>query len=115
MGLRGPQPQLKLRSEPLTDLNPPAWLGHIGADYWNQHAHQLAENQLLTASTAQSFGVLCDLWEKWTELQGQPFTKQYESVTKAYLAWAKLFRLVPNEKPAVKEDRYADFGEVEIE
>lgn len=115
MGLRGPQPQLKLRSEALEDLDPPKWLGEVAADYWRCHAHQLAENQLLTQQTAQSFSILCDLWEKWNELQGQPWGKAYDSVEKAYMRWAKLFRLVPNEKPAVKEDRYADFGEVDVD
>ena len=89
-------------------------LGEVAAAYWVRHAPQLAENQLLTAQTADSFAMLCDVWEKWTELQTKGWSKEYELAGKAYQALAKFFRLLPTEKPHVKEDRFTDFGEVEL-
>jgi len=33
---------------------------------------------------------------------------------KAFTSLAKNFRLLPTEKPQVKEDRFADFGEIDL-
>jgi hypothetical protein len=115
MGLRGPQPQLKIRSEPLADVTPPDWLGDVARAYWLKHAPQLVENQLLTTQTSDSFAAFCDLHERLMSFRGQPTTRAYLDTHSKYMACAKLWRLVPNEKPNVKEDRYADFGEVEFE
>jgi hypothetical protein len=114
MGIRGPQPQLKLRSEPLTDLNPPDWLGDVGKAFWRKHSVQLKDNHLLTAQTADSFGILCDLWERVQSFKGQDTTRSYLDTLKAFTSLAKNFRLLPTEKPNVKEDRFADFEEVDV-
>jgi phage terminase small subunit len=115
MGLRGPAPVIKIRSEPLQDLTPPDWLGNEEAkQFWSKHAHQLQENHLLTAQTVDSFALLADLWERVQSFRGQPTTRAYLDTMKAFTSLAKNFRLLPTEKPEVKEDRFADFGEINI-
>lgn len=111
MGIRGPAPKLKIRSERLEDLTPPDWLGELARAYWQKHAEQLVENQLLTQQTAESFAITADLWERVRGYHGQPTDKRYLDTVKSFRDYAKLFRLLPTEKPQVKEDRYADFGE----
>jgi hypothetical protein len=115
LGLRGPQPHLKLRSNPLTDLTPPDWLGEVARAYWNRHADQLARNKLLTAQTADAFALHCDLWGRLQAMRTEPTTRAYLDTFSKFTASSKLFRLVPNEKPQVKESRYEDFAEVEFE
>jgi phage terminase small subunit len=115
MGLRGPQPTLKIRSEPLLDLNPPDWLGDEAKQFWSKHAHQLQENHLLTVQTVDSFALLADLWERVQSFRGETTTRAYLDTMKAFTSLAKNFRLLPTERPEVKEDRFADFAEVEIE
>ena len=114
MGLRGPQPQLKLRSEPLHELTPPDWLGTEAKDFWERHSVQLKDNQLLTAQTADAFALLCDLWERLKMFHGETTCRSYLDTLKAFSSLAKTFRLLPTEKPHVKEDRFADFGEVDV-
>jgi hypothetical protein len=116
MGLRGCLPNITMKSEPLHDLTPPDWLGDEGKAYWRKHAHQLVENHLLTAQTADSFALLADLWERVQAFKGMDTSRTYLDVVRAYTGLAKNFRLLPTEKPHVKEtDRFADFAEVEIE
>lgn len=115
MGLRGPQPQLKLRSQELEDLTPPDWLSDTAKQYHDKHAEQLKDNQLLTLQTSDSYAMLCDLYSRLQEFRGQATTRSYLDTLKAYTSLAKLFRLVPNEKPNVKEDRFEDFREVDFE
>ena len=113
MGLRGPQPKLKLRSEALQDLSPPDWLGAEGKAFWNRHAAQLRDNQLLTAQTADGFALLADLWERVQSFRGLDTSRAFLDTSKAFTALAKNFRLLPTEKPNIKEDRFSEFGEVE--
>jgi phage terminase small subunit len=115
MGLRGPQPTLKLRSEPLTDLAAPEWLSKDAAAFYSKHAKQLQENQLLTVQTADAFALACDLWARVQQFKGKETSRAYLDTVKAFLSAVKPFRLVPNEKPHVKEDRFADFTEVDID
>ena len=115
MGLRGPAPQLKIRSEELHDLTPPDWLGDEARAYHERHAEQLRSNHLLTVQTSDSYAMLCDLYARLQEFRGLSTTRSYLDTLKAYTSLAKLFRLVPNEKPHVKEDRFEDFGEVAFE
>lgn len=114
MGIRGPQPQLKLRSEPLADIAPPDWLGDEAKSFWRKHAGQLKQNQLLTSQTADAFALLSDLWERVQMFRGQGTTRAFLDTSKAFTSLAKNFRLLPTEKPNVKEDRFADFGEVDV-
>jgi len=114
MGLRGPQPQLKLRSNPLEDLAPPDWLRADGRAYFLRHCDQLAENQLLTRETAESWAAHCDLYQRLCDMRGEPTTRAFLDLHKAFVTSCKFFRLIPSEKPNVKEDRFADFGEVEL-
>ena len=114
MGSRGPQPKLKLKSEALDSIEPPDWL--LDADalcYWTRHASQLVENQLLTAQTVDSFALLCDLWAKTKAMSGAQVNRQYLDTVRAFTSLAKLFRLMPSEKPNVKEDRFADYLELD--
>lgn len=115
MGIRGPAPKLKIRSEELEDITAPDWLGTLARAYWDTHAPQLRENQLLTVQTSESFAITCDLWERVREHQGKPTDKRYLDTVKAFRDYAKLFRLLPTEKPQVKESRFADFGEVDVD
>lgn len=115
MGMRGPAPQLKLRSEPLHDMTPPAWLCETAKAYWSKHCHQLRDNQLLSVQTSDSYAVLCDLYARLMDFRGKETTRSFLDTLKAYQSLAKLFRLVPTEKPHVKEDRFTDFAEVELE
>lgn len=115
MGLRGPQPKLKIRSERLEDLSPPEQLGGIARAYWEKHAEQLRQNQLLTVQTAESFEITCDLYERYRDYKGKKTEKLYLDTVKAFRDYAKLFRLLPTEKPQVKESRFEDFGEVDFE
>lgn len=115
MGLRGPQPQLKLRSEELLDLSAPDWLSVEAKAYWDKHAQQLKDNQLLTVQTSDSFAIHCDLYARLMAHRGQATTRSYLDTLKAYERGAKVFRLQPTEKPHVKESRFEDFGEVLFE
>jgi len=114
MGLRGPQPTLKIRSNALEDLTPPAWLRDEAVSYWNRHAEQLQENHLLMRETAESFAIHCDLWARLCDMRGQPTTRAYLDLHKAFVTSSKHFRLVPSEKPQVKEDRFTDFTEIDV-
>lgn len=114
MGIRGPQPKLKLRSEPLNDLTPPDWLGPEGKAFFEKHCFQLKDNQLLTQQTTDSFALLCDLWERLKMFHGETTCRSYLDTLKAFTSLAKTFRLLPTEKPNVKEDRFSDFGEVDV-
>lgn len=115
MGLRGPAPNIRLRQNALEDLTPPEWLGEDAVAYWLQHAQQLQENQLLTRETAESYAIHCDLWQRMCDMRGLPTTRAYLDLHKAFVTSSKHFRLIPSEKPQVKEDRFADFNEVVIE
>lgn len=116
MGLRGPQPVLQLKSEPLADLQPPRWLQGEGVDFWNRHAKMLAENQLLTETTKDAFANLCHVSHMLAGYRQDLLpTKTYFDLIKTWERLAKAFRLLPTEKPNVKEpDRFKDFPEVEI-
>lgn len=114
MGLRGPQPKLKLRSEALDDLSPPDWLGDEGKAYWSENAPQLKANQLLTVQTVHSFAMLCDLWDRYQSFHGADTSRIYLDTVKAYTTLAMKYRLLPTEVPNVKESRFADFAEVEL-
>lgn len=114
MGLRGPQPQLQLRSEPLHDLTPPDWLGEAAKSYWHRHAPQLVDNQLLTQQTADNFALVADLWERLQEFRGQATTRSYLDLLKSYHSMSKPYRMWPTEKPNVKEDRHQDKPEFEF-
>lgn len=115
MGLRGVLPNLKLRSEALTDLTAPDWLSADGKSYWMKHSGQLAENHLLTVQTSDAFAMLCDLYGRLMEFVGEGTSRTYLDTLKAFQNLSKNFRLLPTEKPLVKEERYADFSEVNFE
>ena len=116
MGLRGPLPQLRTAAaEKLHDLTPPPWLSAEAAAYWTRHAATLARNSLLTLQTADSFALCCDLWGRVRELSDQPTTRSYLDTVKAYNQLAKLFRLVPCDKPGAPVDRrHDDKGEFQF-
>jgi hypothetical protein len=115
LGLRGPLPKQQIRSERLDDLTPPDWLGPLAREYWAKHADQLRHNQMLTVQTAESFAITCDLWQRVRGYAGLPTDKRYLDTVKSFRDYAKLFRLLPTEKPQVKESRFEDFGEVDFE
>ena len=116
MGIHGPLPTIKLRSEALADYNPPEWLiDAVAVSYWKRHVAMLCENQILTQSTVESFALLCDLWSKVKGCAGQDITRQYLDSVRSFTALAKQFRLMPTEKPNIKEARFASFKEVDLE
>lgn len=90
-------------------------MGETARQFWVKHADQLKANQLLTVQTSDTFASVCDLYERLQTFRGKDTTRAYLDTLKAFTSLAKLFRLVPNEKPNVKEDRYEDFGEVDFE
>lgn len=114
MGCRGPLPQIKLRSNPLEDLAPPDWLGDEAKAYWHYHAEQLKQNQLLTRETAHAFADHCDLHQRLCDMRNGETTRVFLDLRKAFSASCKIWRVLPTEKPHVKEDRFTDFGEVEL-
>lgn len=89
-------------------------MGDEGKAFYAKHAFQLKDNQLLTAQTADSFALLADLWERVHSFRGQETSRAFLDTMKAFTSLAKNFRLLPTEKPEVKEDRFADFGEVDV-
>lgn len=114
MGIRGPQPKLKLRQNAIDDLTPPEWLKVEAKSYWTTHAHQLQLNQLLTHETKESFAIHCDLWARLCEMREAPTTRAYLDLHKAFVTSSKHFRLIPSEKPNVKEDRFSEFAEIDV-
>jgi hypothetical protein len=89
-------------------MNPPDWLDAQGAAFFRKHSKQLIENQLLTASTADGFYQCCELWSMARQAEG----RQKLDAMKDWRCLAKLYRLLPTEKPNVKEDRFQDFADV---
>ncbi len=114
IGTRGPQPKLKLRSNAIDDLTPPLWLKAEAKAYWSTHCQQLQSNQLLTRETSESFSIHCDLWGRLCEMREAPTTRAYLDLHKAFVTSCKFFRLIPSEKPNVKENRFADFTEIDL-
>jgi hypothetical protein len=117
LGLRGPLSAKTVRqAKPLEDLTPPYWLSSQATDYWSAHAQHLAANNLLTTATQESFALLCDLYSRVVDCLGKETTRQYLDTVKAYYAQAKLFRLVPCDKPGSEPlTRYDGMGEFEEE
>lgn len=100
MGLRGALPQIETTPAPqLADLSAPEWLSAEGKAYWSRNAKWCAENNLLTQSTADSFAMLCDLWARYRQLQDEPTSKFILDTAGKYQSYAKMFRLVPCDKP----------------
>ncbi len=103
MGKRGNLARLTLiQPEALDDLTPPDWLGEIGKDFWHKHAASLAENNMLTSTTTDTFALLCDLWQNVRTSEGR---LRLDTVSRFY-AVAKLFKLIPQQagKPAERFD-----------
>lgn len=59
--------------------------------------------------------MLCDLYSRVMAFSGLVTTRTYLDTLKAFQALAKNFRLLPTEKPQVKEGRYDDMTEVNFE
>lgn len=110
MGQRGPLPNLTTYAAPaLADLAAPEWLSREGKAFWDRHCKNLALNNLLTTATADSFASVCDLWARLQAFRGEPTTRAYLDTEKAYRGAAKLFRLVPCDKPGTAvEHRHQD-------
>ncbi len=108
MGKRGPLPKLVKQDEPLDTLAAPDWLGEVGKAYWELHAPWLVKHGLLTAQTAESFALLCDLWERVRSHQGEKTSRTYLDTVKSWQALVKVFRLSPAEKAGYQPERHDD-------
>jgi|SRR5579883_1269195 len=110
MGLRGPLPLTKvINAKRLADLSPPDWLSDAGKAHWTRHAEGLNVNGLLTVQTADSLALCCDLWGRLAALRDQPTSRTYLDTLKAYTSIAKVFRLLPCDKPGIQTpDRHAE-------
>lgn len=107
MGLAGPLAAIKLTpAKKLADLTAPRWLGKVAAETWDENKDWLVENGLLTVQTSESYAILCDLVGKLREASMSENVKEYMLFHKAYLPLAKLFRLVPVDKPGKPEQRH---------
>lgn len=117
MGLRGRlAPVESLKAPDLSTLEAPLWLGEAARGYWELHAANLATAGLLTQNTADSFALLCDLWERVRAMKDAPTTRSYLDTVKAFVSLAKVFRLLPTETPkAPVTDRYAAKKEFDFE
>ncbi len=118
MGLRGPLPALVTApAEPLADLTPPDWLGPDGKAYWDRHKDYLTANGLLTRATADSFAILCDSWQRLCDLRREATSRLFLDLQKAYSRDAKLFRLMPCDRPGapLAGGRHANKGEFTLE
>lgn len=107
MGNRGPLPSIeRVDAKPLTTLEPPRCLtDKVAVEFWKEHAEHLALNNLLTSATKQSFILLCELFAKSRVETGKAFL----DTVKVYQNLAKLFRLVPIDKPGKKNtERFED-------
>ena len=105
MGLRGPLPQTTVyQAPPLEDLSPPSWLCEVGKQHWQQHCEHAARNGLLTSATAQHFGLMCDSWARLFAFNGKPNDRLYDNAVKTYDRHAKLWRLLPCDKPGTAVD-----------
>lgn len=88
---------------------PPIELTGEALAYWNRHASRLRASGTLTDSDLDAFCILCDLWEKFTELRelktgADNFREmiQLSNVQKQYHAYAKQFGLLPRERKTAK-------------
>ena len=100
---------------PLDDLTPPNWLGEHGADHWREHVEHVTAAGLLTKMTAAHFATVCDLYGRYRDLEGEPTTRAYLDCWKTYHAAAKLWRLLPCDKPGQPvETRHQDKGAFEF-
>lgn len=106
MGLRGP---LKTKnSKPakaLSDLAPPTWLGELACEHWNSKAQYMTDEGLLTTQTADSFALLCDLYQR---IRLSEVHKERVDCMRLYNTLAKFFRLVPVDGPGRPQDRHED-------
>ncbi len=116
MGLAGPIPKLKLHNPAkLTELNPPEWLCDYAKEFFLKHCELLAKNELLNANTVDSFYLLCDLWGRVRALAGENTSRTYLDAVKSYHTLAKLFRLVPCDKPGQTDNgRFDSKGDFEF-
>lgn len=110
MGLRGPMPaNTTYQAAPLVDLTAPLWLCAVGKAHWEQHAEHAARNGMLTVSTAQHFALCCDSWARLFSFNGKPADRFHEVAVKTYDRHAKLWRLLPCDKPSAPvEHRHQD-------
>lgn len=100
MGLRGPIANLiTTEPAPLSDLTPPDWLGDAAKEHWRIHSDYLVANKLLTTATAETWATCCDLWQRVCEFRGIPTSRIVLDTVGKYQSYAKLFRLIPVDKP----------------
>jgi phage terminase small subunit len=96
VGLRGPQaPRIFREAEELEDTRPPDFLGKEGKAFWHRHCAWLMLNDLLNEATADSFAVLCQLWEL---LHQELPPREYVSIVGKFNTMSRVFRLQPVEK-----------------
>ena len=115
MGIRGSLPRLKKEPTKLASMVAPAWLGTTGKAYWDQHSAWLVKHQLLTEQTAESFALLCDLWERVRAHSGEKTSRTYLDTVKAYQSLVKVFRLSPAEKAGYQPERHEEKEEFEFD
>ena len=114
MGTRGSLPaRTFLEPEPLRDMEPPDWLGDLGTEFWHRHAPWLVENDLLNTTTADTFALCCDLWQRVRENEGTS-SRVFLDTLARFLALSKLFRLAPTEKMG-KKTGLQDLDEFEMD
>lgn len=106
MGLRGPLATKHSKpAKALSDLSPPTWLGELGKEHWTKHAPYMTDEGLLTTQTADSFGIVCDLYQKYRT--GETHRERMDCL-KGYQVLAKYFRLVPVDGPGKPQERHED-------
>lgn len=86
----------------------------MAKQYWLSHVDQLVENELLNKSTVDSFATHCDLYARLRTFDDLPTSRTFLDTLKAFQSSSKVFRLVPCEKPNVKESRFKDYAEVNL-
>jgi hypothetical protein len=116
MGLRGKLPELVVVDpKPLLTLTAPNWLDPEARNYWQRHAAWLASNDLLNASTADSFAALCEVWGRLAAQRNQPSSRTFLDLHKMFMSSAKLFRLLPVDRPGTAPTaRHEAGGEYEF-
>ena len=116
MGIAGPLPNRQIRTHALEALSPPDWLEgqEQGLNYWYTHCQSLADNQLLTRETRESFALHCSLFQRLYDMKDEPTCRSYLDLHKAFVTSCKFFRTIPNGNEKVKESRFEDYTEIDV-